>query len=68
MNPARSFRPALASGERRDFWVYMVGALAGAELGALAHQLVRGEPEAGPADGEPDAIQADSRPSVELPA
>jgi aquaporin NIP len=43
MNPARSFGPALASGEWRDFWVYAVGPFAGAALGALAYQLVRGE-------------------------
>ncbi len=47
MNPARSFGPALAAGEWRDFWVYVVGPVAGAALGALAYQLVRGErPEA----------------------
>jgi MIP family channel proteins len=43
MNPARSFGPALASGEWSDFWVYVAGPLAGAAIGALAYQLVRGE-------------------------
>jgi len=43
MNPARSFGPALVAGEWRDFWVYVLGPLAGATLGALAYQLVRGE-------------------------
>jgi aquaporin NIP len=68
MNPARSFGPALASGEWREFWVYVVGPVAGAALGALAYQLVRGGPAAAPADGEPDAAHADGRPSVEPPA
>ena len=44
MNPARSFGPALASGEWTDFWVYLVGPVAGASLGGLAYQLVRGGP------------------------
>lgn len=43
MNPARSFGPALASGEWSDFWVYVAGPLAGAAVGAFAYQLVRGE-------------------------
>ena len=43
MNPARSFGPALASGQWRDFWLYVVGPILGASLGALAYQLVRGE-------------------------
>ena len=43
MNPARSFGPALVSGEWSDFWVYVVGPVAGAGLGALAYQLIRGE-------------------------
>jgi aquaporin NIP len=43
MNPARSFAPALVSGQWRDFWVYLAGPLVGAPLGALAYQLVRGE-------------------------
>jgi MIP family channel proteins len=43
MNPARSFGPALAAGEWTDFWLYVAGPLAGATLGALAYQLVRGE-------------------------
>jgi len=43
MNPARSFGPALASGTWHDFWIYVVGPVIGAALGALAYQLVRGE-------------------------
>ena len=42
MNPARSFGPALVTGEWTDFWIYLVGPVAGATLGALAYQLVRG--------------------------
>jgi MIP family channel proteins len=42
MNPARSFGPALASGEWADFWIYVAGPMLGAALGALAYQLVRG--------------------------
>lgn len=49
MNPARSFGPALAAGEWQDFWVYVLGPVVGAALGALAYQLVRG----GPAGGAP---------------
>lgn len=44
MNPARSFGPALVSGTWQDFWLYVVGPVVGANLGALAYQLVRGEP------------------------
>jgi MIP family channel proteins len=44
MNPARSFGPALVSGEWTEFWLYVAGPLAGAALGALAYQLVRGAP------------------------
>jgi MIP family channel proteins len=46
MNPARSFGPALASGEWHDIWIYVVGPVLGAGLGALAYQLVRGEARA----------------------
>jgi MIP family channel proteins len=41
MNPARSFGPALAAGEWHAFWVYLVGPVLGASLGALAYQVVR---------------------------
>lgn len=43
MNPARSFGPALASGQWTDFWIYIVGPVAGAAIGAFAYQLVRGD-------------------------
>jgi MIP family channel proteins len=43
MNPARSLGPALVAGEWSEFWIYLIGPLAGASLGALAYQVVRGE-------------------------
>ena len=50
MNPARSLGPALLSGTWTDLWVYLAGPLAGAALGALAYQGVRGHR---PAASEP---------------
>lgn len=47
MNPARSLGPALVSGELRDLWLYLLAPVVGAVLGALAYQLIRGEPAVG---------------------
>ncbi|MEP7188903.1 MAG: MIP family channel protein [Roseiflexaceae bacterium] len=44
MNPARSFGPALIAGEWHDHWVYWVGPLIGAILGALIYQALRSPP------------------------
>ncbi len=53
MNPARSLGPALVSGHLHDLWIYLLGPLVGAALGAFAYQVVRGgrpdEPSAEPA-------------------
>ena len=46
MNPARSLGPALVSGEWHDFWIYVLGPLVGAGLGAFAYQIVRGSESA----------------------
>jgi aquaporin NIP len=43
MNPARSFGPAVVSGDLHAFWLYVLGPVVGATLGALAYQFVRGE-------------------------
>ena len=43
MNPARSLGPALVGGDLHALWLYVVAPLAGAALGALAYQFVRGE-------------------------
>jgi aquaporin NIP len=41
LNPARSFGPALAAGQWQDFWIFVVGPILGAALGALAYQFIR---------------------------
>ena len=41
MNPARSFGPALIAGVWRNHWVYWLGPLLGAALGACLYQLLR---------------------------
>jgi MIP family channel proteins len=43
MNPARSIGPAIVSGDLHALWLYIAAPLAGAALGALAYQFVRGE-------------------------
>jgi len=48
MNPARSFGPAWAAGVWQDQWIYWVGPIAGAILGALAYQLLRAPAPAPP--------------------
>jgi aquaporin NIP len=41
MNPARSFGPALVAGVWQDQWIYWVGPIIGAALGAFIYQLIR---------------------------
>jgi len=41
MNPARSFGPALVAGEWHDFWIYVVGPVLGALVGAFGYQIIR---------------------------
>jgi MIP family channel proteins len=43
MNPARSLAPALVSGMWTAQWLYVVGPIVGAILGAFAYQCIRGE-------------------------
>jgi aquaporin Z len=42
MNPARSFGPALVSGDWHAYWVYVAGPLAGAVLAVLCAVVLRG--------------------------
>jgi MIP family channel proteins len=51
MNPMRSAGPAIASGNFHALWLYIVAPVAGASIGALAYQFVRGE-STGPAEPE----------------
>ena len=43
MNPMRSLGPALVSGDLHALWLYVAAPVAGASLGGLAYQYVRGE-------------------------
>jgi aquaporin NIP len=64
MNPARSIGPALVSGELHDLWIYIAAPIAGATLGALAYQLVRGTPTPRRRDSK-RSISSLSGPSAE---
>ena len=48
MNPARSFGPALVSGELHALWLYIAAPLAGATLGAFVYEFIRADPEPEP--------------------
>jgi MIP family channel proteins len=43
MNPARSIGPAFVSGDLHALWLYILAPIAGAALGAVVYQFVRGE-------------------------
>ncbi|HEY7269883.1 MAG TPA: aquaporin [Dehalococcoidia bacterium] len=43
MNPARSFGPAVVSGQLTSLWIYLIAPPIGALLGAMAYTLVRGD-------------------------
>lgn len=62
MNPARSFGPALVANAWRDQWVYWLGPLIGASVGAVAYQVLR-IPSTGPAVLE--QAQQQRTPSVQ---
>ena len=62
MNPARSVGPAFVSGDLHALWLYILAPLAGAALGALIYQFIRGEAvqrhESGLSpDAQPDATR-----------
>jgi MIP family channel proteins len=44
MNPARSFGPALVSGDLHALWLYIVAPILGAAVGGVAYQFVRAQP------------------------
>ena len=41
MNPARSFGPALVAGVWQNHWIYWLGPILGASLGAFIYQMIR---------------------------
>jgi MIP family channel proteins len=43
MNPIRSLAPGVVSGDLHAIWIYLLAPLAGATIGGLAYQFVRGE-------------------------
>jgi MIP family channel proteins len=60
MNPARSFGPALVGNQWTAFWVYVVGPIVGALVGALLYQAVRGDVDALPTAHAASGISQDA--------
>nr|QJD39008.1 major intrinsic family protein [Zygnema circumcarinatum] len=48
MNPARSLGPAFAAAQFEDIWVYILGPVIGAVLGAVSYEVVRCSEEEDP--------------------
>lgn len=44
MNPVRTLGPAIAAGNYKGIWIYIVGPISGALLGAAAYTLIRLKP------------------------
>jgi aquaporin TIP len=62
MNPARALGPELVQGEWSDFWVYLVGPLAGGGVAALAYELLYLRPLAPGVVGPPESGLEEPRP------
>lgn len=58
MNPARAFGPYLARGDFTDFWIYLVGPVAGMLIGAVAFRFTHARLDVvtGKADKEENAL------------
>lgn len=67
LNTARSFGPALVSGAWQSLWIYIVGPLTGAPVGAMLYQFIRGERTSRPAGSTEAEAGGGDRP-VRLPA
>ena len=64
MNPARSLAPALASSDFASLWIYVIGPVAGAVVGVLIYEVLRGfpHPDASPADAQLPVIERSGDP------
>ncbi len=57
MNPARSLAPALVAGEGGGLWIYLIGPVVGAMVGAALYEMLRGTPRPAPAPATAAIVQ-----------
>ena len=50
MNPARSLAPMLVGGDLTNYWIYLIGPIAGAMVAVLFEYILRGRATKGGAD------------------
>jgi aquaporin Z len=61
MNPARSFAPEVIAGDLTDWWIYLVGPLAGAMVAVGFEYILKGGPTQAGADAAQGILDADPR-------
>lgn len=59
MNPARSFAPMLVGGDLTNYWIYLVGPIAGALVAVAFEWIIKGRPTRAGAEAAQGTLDED---------